>query len=286
MPGICLYASNLATIIGLNKYGNIQEIIIDLWQKNYNEDYEIFIKKVDELYNVKIEEKKSDQDMIKEFSKKANIDVTKVLADCMNTNNVSNMQSIRNQIEKKIKSSNLSSETKTEFKDTLTKLTNTNFGTVNENSVLNLYCNKYNKVATKTDKFIRKKLFADDIHTWYIGGKVDGITEDKILIEIKNRMYKLFYKVRDYEMIQIQTYLKLLNLNKAHLIECLKKDNKEINIIEINYDNNYWNNIILERIVKFTRFFNSFMKDDELKFFMLLDKKENISNKLNEIYNV
>ena len=87
-------------------------------------------------------------------------------------------------------------------------------------------------------------------------------------------------------MIQIQTYLNLLDLNKAHLIECLKKDNKEINIIEINYDNNYWNNIILERIVKFTKFFNNFIKDDELKYFMLLDNKENISNKLNEIYNV
>ena len=37
------------------------------------------------------------------------------------------------------------------------------------------------------------------------------------LIEIKNRINRLFYKLRDYEKVQIFIYMKLLNKQEATL---------------------------------------------------------------------
>ena len=50
---------------------------------------------------------------------------------------------------------------------------------------------------------------------WSIGGKVDGIAfeEDnsKRILEIKNRVNRLFYNLRDYEKIQIYSYMFILD---------------------------------------------------------------------------
>ena len=83
-------------------------------------------------------------------------------------------------------------------------------------------------------------------HQWIIGGRVDGMIEDDTLIEIKNRIYKLFYRLRDYEKIQIYAYLYILGITKAKLVENIARkttndqgeeieDEKDTNIIEIDF---------------------------------------------------
>ena len=50
-------------------------------------------------------------------------------------------------------------------------------------------------------------VFTAKKNTWFIGGKIDGLTENNILIEIKNRMYRLFKTLRNYEKVQIFSYM-------------------------------------------------------------------------------
>jgi hypothetical protein len=64
---------------------------------------------------------------------------------------------------------------------------------------------------------------------WYVGGKIDAIGKEhptdpgyNLLIEVKNRVNRLFRNIPFYEMVQVQTYLHLLNLEKGVLVECLK----------------------------------------------------------------
>jgi hypothetical protein len=61
---------------------------------------------------------------------------------------------------------------------------------------------------------------------WYIGGKIDAISGDgSCVIEIKNRVNRLFGKVADYEMVQLQWYLHLLPAARsALLVECYRPD--------------------------------------------------------------
>ena len=71
---------------------------------------------------------------------------------------------------------------------------------------------KYNRKIIK-DNIFRKRKLNDN---WYVGGKVDGITDNNEIIEIKNRMYKLFFKLRDYEKVQIYMYMFINNINKGY----------------------------------------------------------------------
>lgn len=46
-------------------------------------------------------------------------------------------------------------------------------------------------------------------------GKIDRVEDvdgEAVIVEIKNRMKRLFNKVPDYEQIQVQTYMQIVNL--------------------------------------------------------------------------
>ena len=92
-----------------------------------------------------------------------------------------------------------------------------------------------------------------------------------ILSEIKNRVYKLFYKLRDYEKIQIYAYLYILGITKAKLVESIvrkeegEEDKKDTNIIEFDFSIPYWQKTIVPEIRKFVKKFERFLKSDEEK---------------------
>ena len=67
----------------------------------------------------------------------------------------------------------------------------------------------------------------------------------------------LFKKVRDYENIQVQLYLHALEFEKAYLVESYTNKKGEMNIYvnEINYNSDYVNDVILDRLKKFINFY-------------------------------
>ena len=84
-----------------------------------------------------------------------------------------------------------------------------------------------------------------------IVGKIDGIEEENgenVLIEIKNRINRLRKRVPEYEYVQVQTYLAMIGLEKAKLIE---QYNAETHTEVIRADNDYWNNTILTELKRF-----------------------------------
>ena len=165
---------------------------------------------------------------------------------------------------------NLSEVDKTEITRSITNVTNTKFGIRNETDVTKLYENMSGQIIIKDDKYRKIKLFdVGDCHV-SIGGKIDGINADgNIIIEVKNRIHKLFYVLRDYEKVQIMCYMHLFNVRKGHLVEAhKKKDGTEINIIDVDYDNEYMNNIF-RKIADFTLFFNNFILNHDAKINLL-----------------
>jgi hypothetical protein len=67
-------------------------------------------------------------------------------------------------------------------------------------------------------------------------------------VEIKNRTRALFGDVRPYEMIQVQTYLQMLGLEKARLVEQFNKETSSKDIVR---DDKLWNETILPGLVEF-----------------------------------
>lgn len=118
---------------------------------------------------------------------------------------------------------NLNAKDKIALLDYIKSNANKQFGIRNEAKAFK------NVVATSKRILYREPfLFSSVVSSidncdYILRGKVDGIEVDefnsKTVIEIKSRTKRLFQFAPQYEMIQIQTYLELLDINQAKLIE-------------------------------------------------------------------
>jgi len=79
------------------------------------------------------------------------------------------------------------------------------------------------------------------------------MNDDGVVIEIKNRMYKLFNEVREYEWLQVQTYLDVYDLERAVLVEYLNDGggDEDMKVNKIERDRKFWNDVVLVELRKY-----------------------------------
>ncbi len=134
----------------------------------------------------------------------------------------------------------------------------TEFGTHKEASVTDVVRQSHHAAnITKDDVYRKRALFdlslgSDDNSSnkinvrVFIGGKCDGIMTHKEnstvkIVEIKNRMKRLFKSVPEYERVQVLAYLFIHDLREAVLIENYNGQTQEH---AIEFDDEYWNRIV------------------------------------------
>ena len=278
---IFMCASDLAVITGHNPYKEKHEIILKYWKKHFKPDYvetKLYMKKhnIDE----KIEE--NYMQCIERISKENNIDLKDVKSDlykCLDTKDTENLQAKKEQLIQKVMKK-LPQKHKEEFKESVNHITNTQFGLRFENNGVEIYQQKTGNSVEKSPKYHKQELFIinnefDNVmDIWTIGGKVDGIAIDKsgnkIILEIKNRVNRLFNVVRDYEKVQCYAYMYTLDIPSIHLSEILKsRKNNNMNIFEIDFDEDFWENQILNNISLFVDDFYDFLKNKKRKIDLL-----------------
>ena len=254
---ILLNISEIAIITGDNQYKSKRDFLLDFWKKFSKEDFDKYKK----ISNFK---KETDNEIITKITSKNNLDITTELKKCANSKSVNLLNDTKEVILKKIE--NLPIEEKNEITKSITNLTNTKFGIKNEFDVLKIYELKTSSNILKDNIYRKRKVYENENFSISIGGKIDGINKSSgTIIEIKNRIHKLFYELRNYEKVQLMCYIYLFGLEKGHLVEALrKKDETEINIIELDFDNSYME-YIMRKIIIFGQYFNMFFKNEELK---------------------
>lgn len=266
---ICIYASELAVITGHNKYQSENDIILKLWKKYYNSDYEKVKNNLRKMSGIEILEE-TNIDYINRITKQENIDISKELKECLQSQNTCDLRKGKKTIIDKI--SKVSNINKKQLTETINQLTNTDFGTKNENKTVLQHGDKDFKLLPN---FYKKKVCKLEDEDWYIGGRVDGMSKiDGLdtIVEVKNRVHRLFYKLRDYEKVQVYAYMFIHNIDRAQLIENYRKsDESKINTIDIKWEDNFWNDKIYPKIIYFIDRFKLFMKDDVNKVKLLLD---------------
>lgn len=238
MKKIYINSSDVAACIGKNKFKNPNEIMKIL--------YNTYIKPIDKIKNIInnnfIEETKEEkvQNVINNNPK------VKTIINNLNTNTVDLKEKNESVdiIKEKINNLNINNNDKKLLKEHVNSTSNKSYGTLNEDNVFN----KVKLNLFKDYKFYKKSILTIEDIEFILCGRIDGYQIDEneiILIEIKNRTNRLFYRLYDYENVQIQCYLYLMKINKAKLIE--NYDNKT-NIIEINKDENLINNKIIPEL--------------------------------------
>ena len=83
--------------------------------------------------------------------------------------------------------------------------------------------------------------------------RVEATPDGPCLVEIKNRVNRLFNKVVGYENVQVQTYLQMLDLPRARLVE---QHNGAIASHDVTRDDALWCDEILPKLQAFCEEFD------------------------------
>jgi len=254
---ILINISEVAIITGDNKFKTRREFFIDFWRKNAKVDYHKYSSMTEFV-------KETDMDVIHKIAKTNNIKLDADIKTCALTRNTNDLQSIKQEILKKV--DKLDPKQKAEITASINNVTNTKFGIKNEYDINILYHKLTGLTIVKDNKYRKIELATYGDMCFSLGGKIDGIcSENGCIIEIKNRVNRIFYELREYEKVQIMCYLFLHGAEKGQLVEALKKkDGTDINVIDVDFDHIYMNKI-KERLTQFISYFVNFMESEKMK---------------------
>ena len=129
----------------------------------------------------------------------------------------------------------------------------TSHGIRSESKTADLVEEREGIVLNTDEKFYNLPLSVIDNTMYRISGKVDRLEQvgdEVVLVEIKNRMKKLFSQLPDYEYIQVQIYFQIvpLNIQRAKLIQQYG-DTTSTSMVE--RDDDVWQNEILPPLLQF-----------------------------------
>ena len=296
-----LSISQIAPLIGLDAYNNFPRIICEIWRKYKPDDFKLIEAKL-KTEHTQIATSNEYND-IWEADEASGTNILQKVKDLnLNKDKTSNdMTKQQDEITTYIHSqTNLTETQKIDLTKKVCSITNKTHGITNEDAILDEFCRLSEKKIIQSNEWVKaihiKTATANanatattHTHThidWYIIGKYDGITSDNELVEAKMRQKSLFKKVRDYENVQVQLYLHALSFTQAYLVEAHtnKKNERNIYVNEIKYDNDYVVNTILDRLLKFISFFEIFIDNVEYKEALLKGDKDRKIYKIYEQY--
>ena len=276
MTSVKISVSNLFVIMEMNFFKKFDKVVADSWRSCNYADYKKWVTKA-ESQN-KIPATLPEIQQIKKYEKKHNLNLKleETVKKSQSQSNNKDMRKIRDEsiikVSKKLK--NVNPDDNKRIEKLMIKTTNTNYGTLQENSGIKAF-EKEKKLKVSSSQTRFNQFIGDEYgYEWILVGKVDGITSDGCVLEIKNRVKCLFHDLRSYEKPQLMVYLYLSGKSKGYMMEQCKDGNSvEYDIIELKYIENYFDELVLPKINKFKKFFANFMVNDTWKEWVI-DGKE------------
>jgi hypothetical protein len=278
--------SQIAPLVGLDAYNNFPRIICEIWRKHDPQDFKIYETKLKDEGNQLATSNEMNDIWETDEALGTNLlqQVKNINSATDKTSNdmVSKQELIIKDINNNEKLAHLDTKQKADLAQKVCSVTNKMHGINNEDTILAEFCRLSEKTISSSNEWVKSicvEKSSDSTNDstndntndntnhnieWVIIGKYDGITTDNELVEAKMRQKCLFKKVRDYENVQVQLYLHALQFEQAYLVESYtnKKNERNIYVNEIKYDEDYVVNTILERIKKFIKFYELFMIKD------------------------
>jgi DNA polymerase III epsilon subunit-like protein len=241
---VIIGASSVASAIGINQYKKPQELVNELWKKYSPQTYKGTTKEEEALVVLNsLESTKKILEQAESFKSETSTDV----------------QQETRKLFHQIEHSGLLPQQMVQAKEHIRKTLYTNHGTRNEQKTAVFDKNAANLVEDET--FYKYDICVIEGTLYQIVGRLDRIqnNEDgsRTLVEIKNRTRGLFNRVRDYEEVQCQTYLQMLeDIEYCRLVETYNGESKSY-LIQKDYPK--WKNEILPKLQNFCEHFHSLL---------------------------
>ena len=246
---ITLKASEVAAIIGRNPYKPPNEVRDELWKKYWPETFKGKTK------NDRAYEALSASEHAREALNSAR---------AVHTKSSDEAESVFVKAKKKIEADEILTTTqKAEVTEFIRSQVYTGHGTRSEDKTSDKVENDEGVRLVRDDSFYSLDVCEVNGNSFRIVGKIDRIEEkpdgSKTLVEIKNRTKRFFSVVPDYEYIQIQTYLQMLNLEKARLVQ---QFNSEVRSHAIARNDSFWFDEVMPLLDEFCRNLSSSASDE------------------------
>jgi DNA polymerase III epsilon subunit-like protein len=241
LPRVVLKASEVASMIDKNRFKKPDEVMMNLWAK-YSP--ETFIGKTkDQLALEVISASPIASDLLDDAQRFRSIDSSSVEQKA---------RAITNQL---ISRSELGGEKLEAAKEYIRKTLYTNHGSRHEDKTA-----ESNPSFKVDDTFYRYEVCTIKGTRYEIVGRIDRLVSNDdgslTIIEIKNRTKCLFKTVRDYEEVQCQTYMEMLNIDSCKLIE---QYNDQMCTHMIHRNKEEWDTLVLPKLRNFCECFHNLL---------------------------
>lgn len=151
------------------------------------------------------------------------------------------------------------------------------FGKTNENVVLEKYLeiSHVSKVISSDKYFMTVKIFESEFFEVMLTGTPDCITNDNRIIEIKNRVHTFSKQIKECDLVQLQLYLNMYNIDHGTLVEGMIHSSNDIriNTFEVKKDVELFEQV-KECIIRICILLYFLLKDEWL--YSLFEKKSNV----------
>ena len=188
----------------------------------------------------------------------------------------------KNEMQKELDTLSQHEQQWSKFKDTkkdIISMKQTSFGKQKEDSLI--ASKALGLISDNNTKYYQKVLGTTPSGlVWGIGGRIDGFRDGE-LIEIKNRKSHIYNPLPQYDIIQLQCYMQILDLQKATLIQSLATENNTYQTHEtvVLRDDVYWKNVLLPELTVFVCAMSKFVSDPLLqdKFLQTQDNRKSFA---------
>lgn len=239
LPRVILKASEVASMIGINTFKKPSEVLDTLWHKYSPHTFKGKTK--EQLGREAIAESTVAMGILEDAQRFKSINSSAV---------EQKTRAVMNQLQMY---SGLGTHKLDAAKEYIRKTLYTNHGIRHEDRTADK-----DPTLKTDDTFYTYEVCTIEGTRYDIVGRIDRIVvnEDGTLtiVEIKNRTRGLFKTVRDYEDIQCQTYMEMLDVDRCKLIE---QHNEDMMTHFIRRDKDLWERTILPKLKNFCECFHS-----------------------------
>jgi hypothetical protein len=268
VPYVCVYASQVAGCIGANRHKKVSDAMMQMWQRIAPAGFRDAMRRngleTEEDAVQRLVEKHEEVRALVEHSARVSTATSAEVASCYNG------------AQHDIENTTLGSEQKQLVDSVVKKNLYTAYGTRAETEMLR-YIRDVMCIPCHADTAFYKQCQGEvDGVPWYVGGKIDAMSDDgHLLIEIKNRVNRLFHRAPAYEAVQVQTYMQLLDVHQAALIECFKGEGGAVqtNVVPIARDKLFWKHEVVPKLRRFVAFLVRLLRDTAVQDSFLASKR-------------
>lgn len=236
---ISLHSSSFAAFVGRHPYVKQHEAFEKTWERAFPESYSAALTRHGRV---------TDQECLRLVrSKVPEVDITLHAAETTVSNSATAVLEGREELSGEICGEHMSAREKKLVGDEIRKQLFTQYGIAQEQPVLDILRDRMDmKLISVDEKYMKNFVTANGV-PWKLVGRIDACTTDKTtIIEVKNRVNRLFMHATEYERIQVECYLRLIDeAERAFLVESLHVEGagRTINIIPIERDESHWKEI-------------------------------------------